>query len=58
LLVDNGLDAGRVGLVDEGAHFGSEDSLRDGPVEQGSQLGHRLQQMDAVLLIGKALVHF
>ena len=44
--------------MDDGAHFGSENALRDALIEQGSQLGHSLHQMDAVLLIGKALVHF
>jgi hypothetical protein len=43
LLVDNCLDAGGVGLIDDRAHFGSEDALRDGLVEQGRQLGHRFK---------------
>src|SRR5262249_54609397 len=58
LLVDHRLDAGGVGLVDEGAHFGSEDALCDGLIEQGSQPGYWLQQVGAVLLFGKAFVHF
>ena len=42
--------------IDEGAQFGSEDALRDSLVEQGSQLGHRLHKVDAVLLIGKTII--
>ena len=58
LLVHDVLDARCVGLLDDRAHLGSEDALRFGLVEQRGKLGHRLHQLDPVLLGGKALVHF
>ena len=39
LLVDDGLDAGGIGLLDDGAHFGSEDALGVGLIEQGANSG-------------------
>ena len=47
-----------IGLLNDRAHLGAEDALRFGFVEQRRQLGHRLHQLDPVLLRGQALVHF
>jgi len=58
LLDHDVLDAGSVGLLDERAHLGSEHALRFGLVEQCRKLGHRLHQLDTVLLRCQALVDF
>src|SRR6476620_146444 len=58
LLIDDGLYTVAAGLLDDGAHFCSEDALGLGLVEQRRQPWHGLHYLDAVLLIRKALVHF
>ena len=56
LLVDDRRDPAPIRLLDERAHFGAEDALGDGTLQQGLQFRQRLHQLDAVLHVGETLV--
>lgn len=56
LLVNDGADAGRVCLLDDGAHFRSEDVAFLCAVQQGVETRDGLHELDAVLLLGEAFV--
>ena len=56
LLVDDGADAVRIRLLDNGAHLRAEDVALVCAVEQCIEIGDRLHELDAVLLLRKPLV--
>ena len=56
LLVNDGADAGRVCLLDDGAHFRAEDVAFLCAIQQGVETRDGLHELDAVLLLGEAFV--
>ena len=56
LLVDDGGDAVLVGVLDHRPHLGAEDAVLVRPLEQLVEGVDRLHQLDAVALVGEALV--
>ena len=56
LLVDDGADAVRIRLLDNGAHLRAKDMALVCAVEQFVEIGDRLHELDAVLLLRKPLV--
>ncbi len=56
LLVHHGLDAGRVGQLDDRAHLGAEHALGHGPAEELVEPVDRLHDLGTVDLVGQALV--
>ena len=56
LLVDDGADAVRIRLLDNGAHLRAKDMALVCAVEQFVEIGDRLHELDAALLLRKPLV--
>ena len=58
LLIDDLLDPGRVGLLDEGAHLSAEYAFCSGPAQQCGQQRDRFHQVNSVFLLGEAFIDF